>query len=168
MSHSMSFSYQASKQNDDLVFTLGEVIDESFDIPLNELASTSSLHVEMGRVSSLNSEGTRRLTKWLWDGHNLYPKLAISLSKVPPVVAKQLMAVRSFVPEKVTISSLLVPFYCEACDLEDRTTLVNADDVDDNVDLKKYSPEPPICKLCNKPMELDVIPEMYFALFRVP
>jgi hypothetical protein len=158
------FSFEKKEQAGELTLVFGEMVDESFHIPISELAGYSRLDIDLGKVTTLNSEGTRRLTKWLWDVHNQSADLKISMRNVSPVVTKQLLSLYGFVPDEIEIKSVLVPHYCETCDLEDRSCLVRAVDVENSPDPQKFLPPPVRCKTCQNNMEIDVDPVKYFAL----
>lgn len=162
------FQYQITRQGRELQLSIDQNLDGPFEVALTEIAGAEALHIDLTRVNGINSEGTRQFTKWLWEAHVNDPALAIKLKNVPPVVARQLVAMKSYIDEAVETESVFVPYFCDGCDIEDRSTLVRASEVRAAPDLREFRPAPPVCKTCGKAMDMDIVPDKYFSLLLRP
>lgn len=169
MKPASKFNYQLTRNGGQVRVAVLQPIDGPFEIPVPSVDGAETLSLDFAAVDGLNSEGTRQLTKWLWEVHVNTPAMSIRLERVTPAVARQLIAMKSYIDEAVETDSVYVPFFCDACDAEDRSTLVQAREVREfEGDLRNFVPAAPKCPTCGKPMELDVVPDKYFSLLLAP
>jgi hypothetical protein len=158
------FSYSLAIKDGVARLAAQNAINEEFDIPVEKLAGASLLEFDLSGITWINSVGIRKFSQWLWEIESKMPNLKVSLVKVQPFVVRQVNLIHSQFGSNLRVDSMYVPFYCNACDLDDATILVTRDQVkaSDNSNLQ-ISGNP--CRKCGQPMEMDVM-DNYFRLMR--
>jgi anti-anti-sigma regulatory factor len=139
-------------------------LPESPVLSLSALTGSESVVIEFKNVDYVNSTGLRSFSKWLKELEATYPDMIISFEAVPAAIARHLLILKDFLPKKLEVSSMLVPYYCNACDNEDHSTVINAQKLRAMPRYADALPETVICKVCGAKMEADVIPEKYLSL----
>jgi hypothetical protein len=164
MSKVKEFSYTKKMAGDQAQFAVNEAIDERFDVPLSEFTGAKSAVVDFSNVNWINSLGIRKFSRWVWEMEDKMPQLKISLVRLPPVVVRQLNLIRSQFGKNMEVNSVFVPFYCDNCDLDDKSVLVTREQLAGNDPIESKIP-PKACPKCGKLMEMDVV-ENYFAIIK--
>ena len=144
------------------VFTAPDRIDEHTDMPDFGLQTDEILKIDFSRVKILNSYGTRLLvrTTRAWEPrpmefHNCSPVVIDTINVVQAILGTEPMPRR--------IVSFSIPYICEESS-DTAELLVRFDDIKWEDD---YPIAPPMkCPSCQKDMELDVEPEVFFAFMR--
>jgi anti-anti-sigma regulatory factor len=111
--------------------------------------------IDLGGVERINSGGIRNWMLWLaaLEQNGTRPVL---VGCSPPVVA-QINLVKNFAGNG-TVKSFQVPYHCRDCD-EDKVIVVESSE------MSSPSAEPPgcPCEHCGRAMDVDTMPESYFA-----
>jgi len=156
--HSTTRSLRWSvEQGDQLVVTLQGDIDENaglFDLmPL--LAGRVVL--DLGGIKRINSAGVREWVNFIRDADPLTDHLV--LARCSPAIVMQMNMIANFRGD-AEVASFYAPMVCPACDREqDEFIEVTPEIVSDLPDrIPDFA-----CAECHTVMELDDIPERYFA-----
>ena len=114
------------------------------------------LVLDLGGVLRINSVGVRDWVTWL--GELRARQLRIVLVRCSPAIMEQVNLVRNFA-EGALVHSLLAPYYCERCDLEENHHLLTREMVSAGTRLAPSFP-------CEKPAcgkTFDDLEDSYFA-----
>jgi hypothetical protein len=110
------------------------------------------------------SEDLRDFVKWLTNIEITYPTLVIRIENLPPSVARQLIPLRDYLPQKLEVLSMFVPFCCDDCDHEDQTLLVTSQQARAAHQLDDLVKGPISCQKCNATMEPEIVANKYLSL----
>lgn len=146
-----------------ITVVLKGILDHSFNVSATKLERADSLLLNMHEVTFMNSSGIRQFINWIRDIEKNFGKLRVILTLVPPTVNRQLSTMTSHLPSQLSIDSVYLPYYCDACDSEDRSRLVTMQDVARAQSLESLVDRVP-CPKCSAPMEFDAVMDQYFVL----
>lgn len=147
-----------------LSVTVKGMIDHSFGVSLVKLENVESVLINMQEVTFMNSAGIRQFITWIREVEKAYRELRVVLTLVPPAVNRQLSSLQSHLPAQLSIDSVYLPYYCDACDYEDRTRLVTTKDVANAETLDSITAQQIPCPKCSAPMDFDGFTDQYFGL----
>ncbi len=159
---SKAFQVVKSGTKEETRFILSGPIIVVSVFPIQDVEGVQHLIMDLKDVILINSGGIRLWLQWMNGIKLLSPNLIITLVHVPKVIIDQINTFRNFIPSPYIVKSLVVPYFCERCNLGQDELLernVNFSEVAEDFNLK--FPEV-VCHHCNKPMELDVFPDQYF------
>jgi hypothetical protein len=126
-----------------------------------DLSKSDTLLLKFVDIDGVASEVLRDFVKWLMDIEVKFPNLIIRLENLPSHVARQLIPMRNYLPQKLEVLSMFVPFYCENCDNEDRSYLVTSQQARAARNLGDLLGGPLLCKKCDTNMEPEVVADKY-------
>ena len=141
-------------------------LDEQAVIPPIDLGGKDTFVVDWQGLTHLNSRGIAKWVKWVDDFETHNPGCKIVFKNCPQIVVNQMNTIKGFLPRRARVESFAVPFYSETTDQtefvlyeENRHFYVEGDKVEFKhpVDL--------ISAQTGEKLELDVVPEKYFAFF---
>lgn len=159
-----TFTFEIQANDSSAIISAHDVINDGFEIPLEQLKGFDTAILDLDDVDWINSEGIRRFIKWLWEVEDKLSGLKISVVKLQPIVVRQLNLIRSQFSKNMQIESVYVPYYCDSCDLDDKSLLVGRQEIQAlpaDESLKKEVK----CPSCGESMEMDVVDD-YFAMMR--
>ena len=125
----------------------------------DEITATTAM-IDLSGVERINSSGVRDWVNWIaaLEANGTKPVLV----RCSPAIVAQINLVKNFTGGGA-VKSFLVPYRCRECD-EEKTIVVETSEM--------TSPEaaPPSCNciVCSRPMEVDEMPESYFAFLSSP
>ena len=158
------FSYKTTAKDNALLVSVHNSINEEFEIPLKEFENHKNVLIDLSRVGMINSEGTRRFSKWLFSIEETLPNVQVKLEKLQPVIVRQFNLILTYFGKNVEISSIFVPYYCQHCDKDDNETLVTLNQLGGSVDQAAFNLQSKPCKKCGSNMEPDVNEKYLFIL----
>jgi hypothetical protein len=162
---SKAFSVKSVRDGNKISVACFNLIDDDFAIPLDSLEGVQFLDLDLVNVKGINSSGTRRLAQWASEMQKKHPSLKVRIFNVPSVVVRQLNLIRANTWSAFEVQSVFIPYYCSQCDQDDQSRLAHREEIIKSPDLTPLSQKPVICLKCGEPMELDVDPSTYFAIF---
>jgi ABC-type transporter Mla MlaB component len=141
-------------------FTLVELVgdlDERTDLDLLRAQLKGTIVINLSEVRRINSAGTR---EWINFIRVLSVAAQVTLTHCSPATVQQLNAIYNF-RGAAKIRSVLVPYWCDACDLyEDK--LCNVEGLHGAVP----SLPPERCHKCGGPLECEELFERYFQFLK--
>jgi len=148
------------EQGDPLLVTLvGDIAEDAglFDlIP----ALGGSVVLDLGGIRRINSAGVREWVNFIRDTHPRTDHLA--LSNCSPAIVMQMNMISNF-RGNAEVTSFYAPLVCPACDREQDELIEATPDIVNN--LPDRIPDF-TCTQCQTVLELDDIPERYFAFLK--
>ncbi len=142
-------------------------ISETSKFPEIKLANINEVSLDFGDVTYINSAGVRHWIKWMWHFEKEKAGLSFSIQRCSPRIVRQIHAINSFVPKTTQIKSFLIPYECEQCSNNiEKLFTVEATFKTKLESLAAVLNETVICPKCGSKMDLDAIPEDYFALIQ--
>lgn len=154
---SSKFTANISLQNGQATIKLDGVMDEDMDLGSLEQIKEEQLTFDFGGVTSINSCGIR---DWITCLSN-FENQKVTYQNCPQVIIEQMNMVKGFLPESAEILSFYAPFYCEACDSEEKV-LLTSDAVQD-----KKAPKNLKCSSCGQEgLEFDALEGQYFHFLK--
>ncbi len=146
----------------------GPISEETTFPTIPDDSTITEIKLNLGKLTLVNSWGVRLWMKWLWDLDVRFATAQITLEQCPPAMVKQILVVERFVPERTRVSSILLPYYCEACD-KDQVSQLRADDL-----ILKKTPDRVAkalgtkdCPLCGGVMDIDIMPDRFLGIFNL-
>ena len=133
-------------------------------ISLSALKDSQIIEIEFKDLDYINSSGVRNLIKWLKDLEAAYPMLIMRVEKVPPILVRQLLSIKDYLPKKLEVTSVYVPYFCDGCNSEDHSLLVNSESVRNAASPKEALTESVLCKTCGQKMEPDAVLDKYLGI----
>src|SRR6185437_11541117 len=88
------------------------------ELPKLVLKDITTLKIDVGDVTYINSEGLRNWILWMDQTFKSVPAIEVIFSRVPFAIVKQINSLDNFIPASSKISSLYVPYFCENCNLD--------------------------------------------------
>ena len=114
------------------------------------------IRMDLGGIERINSLGVRGWVHFIADCEAA--GLQIIVDRCSPVMTSQMSMIRNFMGTRTQVASLLVPYFCQACNLDD-------------LQLVELRPGYPIvvdgvsvCKKCQGQTVLDELESMYSNL----
>jgi len=126
-------------------------IDETFEV----------IHFDLKGLRAINSVGIKNWLNWV----NSLKTEKFSFSNCPVSFIMQANMVEGFLPQGSSVSSFVVPYYCEVCDEEARHLFSPADVTVENDQVHFNTPHPKCEKGCE--LELDVNEKKYFKFLSI-
>jgi hypothetical protein len=137
-----------------VLLTLKGSIDEDTNfgaVPMNE----SSVIVDLGEVTAINSVGIREWIKWT----KTFPEgCHLTVRNCPKIIIDQINMVQGFLPTDTKIESFFVPYYSEASGVEKMVLFMRGREYHNG----KISPPAAVKDDGGEVMEMDVIESKYF------
>ena len=148
-------------EGDTSIVKLTGFIDEHNRLKmLVDQITAATAMIDLGGVERINSTGVRDWVNWIaaLEANGTRPVLV----RCSPAIVAQINLVKNFTGN-AAVKSFQVPYRCRECD-EEKTIVVETSEM--------TSPEadPPTCNCgaCGHPMEVDEMPEAYFAFLGSP
>lgn len=139
------------------IIELGGSIDET--AVFGELRVADKVTIRLHKVTFLNSVGTRSWCLWL---QRFRAPTVVSLEGCPPIMVKSFSVVKNFLTDRCTVSSFYIPFYSEATG--EHMDFLAERNVHFGTDGQVKIPELRDSK--GNVMEMDVVPDSYFAFLK--
>ena len=148
-------------EGDTSIVKLTGFIDEHNRLKmLVDQITAATAMIDLGGVERINSSGVRDWVNWIaaLEANGTRPVLV----RCSPAIVAQINLVKNFTGN-AAVKSFQVPYRCRECD-EEKTIVVETSEM--------TSPEaaPPTCNCsaCGRAMEVDEMPEAYFAFLGSP
>lgn len=125
------------------------------DAVFKEVPAARNVVINLKNVSLLNSAGTLSWCRWI---ENFSAPTEVQLCEVPVIMVKNFSSVRMILSSRCRVSSFYVPFFSGKTG--ERTTILFERGVHFTDDGKISLPS--VLDRNGQPMELDVVPELYF------
>lgn len=152
-----NFNVQVSQQDNKLIATVTGYVNEYSKFP--PLPVTDYVVIDLGGVKGLNSVGTRGWCTWLKE---ITHTTKIVLEKCPVIFVKSFNQVKHSYPDNAQVLSFVVPYFSDAND-ERKDIIFKFNENFDNNGPLKY---PEVKDTTGAEMEMDVVPEVYFAFLK--
>ncbi len=153
----MSFAVNRTEEQGKALFQFVGQIDEEATFPdVTDMPTEAT--IDLKQVGAINSVGIRAWIMWFTQHTNTH----FTFVNCPKALVMQMNMVEGFLPEKATVLSLQVPFFCEDCD-EEKDVLFNVgkEIIVENGQVKLNYDKASICKSECDP-ELDVSEVKFF------
>ena len=151
-----------------LRLTIKGNIGDTAVFPPTPSSATKRIVVDLGGVKIVNSFGVRLWMRWVWALEKDLPKVKIELENCPPMFVKQMLIVKNFSPQCVSVKSVLIPYYCESCSDTKYELLTQTDP---RLSMEQGEAVEAIfnstCTKCKSEMEIDMDPEMALQSFKL-
>lgn len=149
-----AFKGESKKAGDTLVVKLSGDLAEGAVLP--EIESEPKININVGKITKLNSYGTRLWCIWV---NRFKEPTQMYLEECPVIFVKSFSMVKGFLPANMEVLSFYVPFYSDATgERQDFLALKGKHFFDGG---KLDIPEVKDSK--GNPMEMDIIPATYLA-----
>ena len=114
----MNLKIHTFQEPDVLTLRFEGILDETCELPEFQSSINGRLTVDLEKLAMINSLGCRKWIQWI---RTLPPSLTVTLKNCSPVVVNQINILSGFIPARAVVESILVPYYCAVCDLDDST-----------------------------------------------
>lgn len=151
---SQKFDVELTINNGVASVKLAGRMDEDMDLEKIKAVSEPQVNFDFKEVESINSCGIRDWINFLGE----IPKShGIIYKNCPQVIIEQMNMVKGFLPSNSKIESFFAPFFCEACEHEEKI-LLTPEQIND-----KKAPHDISCPKCSSVgMDFDAIAAQYF------
>lgn len=148
-------------EGDTSIVKLAGFIDEHNKLKtLVEQITATTAMIDLSGVERINSSGVRDWVNWIaaLEANGTKPVLV----RCSPAIVAQINLVKNFTGNGA-VKSFLVPYRCRDCD-EEKTIVVETSE------MTSPNANPPECRciVCSRAMEVDEMPESYFAFLASP
>jgi len=158
--HSLRFS--ADREHGVLRISLEGDMDENANLfELLDLLS-GVVRIDLGGVRRINSAGVRDWVNFIREADARADE--VTLSRCSPAIVMQMNMISNF-RGQAKVASIFAPLVCPECDREDEV-LVSL--TPEQIDVLPDGLPEWTCPSCGTAMELDDIPERYFAFLGLP
>ena len=113
------------------------------------------VHLDLAAVSGINSMG---VSVWINAKRNRSPELRLRLRRCSPPFVEQMNLLPEFTSD-IEIASLIAPYVCPHCTRE-------SDELLEIAEIEDVTPPLRRCSECSTQLDLDDLPEVYFAFLR--
>lgn len=151
------FQFNSRVENQTAILEIGGSIDENAQF--GEIRVSEKVVVKLHKVTFLNSVGTRSWCLWL---QKFRSPTVVNLEGCPPIMVKSFSVVKNFLTDRCIVHSFYVPFYSEATG--EHLDFLAERNVHFDADGRIKIPEIKDSK--GQAMEMDVVPESYFAFLK--
>jgi len=152
-----AFNCTVSNEMSHALVEVSGPIDESASFP--ELRSEGHIRVDLTNVTRINSVGTRTWCVWI---QRFRAPAEVILIGCPVCIVSVFTAVRGVLGKQCRVYSFIIPFYSVDTGESKNVLAVWGQHFDHSGKLKL----PPVIDSKGVPMEMDVIPETYFAFLK--
>lgn len=143
------------------VMRLSGKMNEAAEFEMIRLPKSDSLEVDLVDLTLINSMGIRIFKDWV---HKLeIPELRFSYC--PRIFIDQVNMVAEFIPKNSKIQSFYVPYFNEQSE-EEKDVLFIRDENFKMVNGEPVITPPPVKDSRGHDMEIDILPEKYFAFVK--
>jgi hypothetical protein len=149
-----NFNVQVSQQDNKVIAVVSGYVNEYAKFPA--LPEADYVIIDLGAVKGLNSVGTRSWCAWLKD---IKHTTKIVIEKAPVIYVKSFNQVKHSYPDNAQILSFVVPYFSDAND--ERKDVIFK--FNENFNNNGPTTLPKVVDSKGVEMEMDVIPEAYFA-----
>lgn len=149
-----SLTITSKEDKDSFTIIIEGSINESFLQKSVRIPPNKKIIIDFSHVSSINSLGIRHWIQWL----RTYPNPEYVFQSCPQCVVDQMNSVSDFIPNKCSIESFFVPYYCEETG-EEKQILYK---LDEDYFLAKPVLPKVIKDSAGNNMEIDTPPQKYF------
>jgi hypothetical protein len=132
-------------------------LDERANLP--KLTEASQVIINLEQLIYLNSIGVRKWIRWMQEMSNVK---SIVLEYCPSIFMKSLNSIKGVLPQNGRVISFYVPYYSD--ELQERKNVLFKMGTDFTEDGKITFPK--ILSPDGRPMEIDVIEDVYFSFFK--
>jgi anti-anti-sigma regulatory factor len=147
------------RAEDNSIVTLAGFLDEDNNLKaLVEEIPAGPVMIDLAGIARINSVGIRDWVNWLsaLEAKGTQPVL---VGCSPPIVA-QINLVKNFAGNGA-VKSFQIPYHCRECDEEKIETVETSQ-------MLTSTPPACLCPRCERAMEVDEMPESYFAFLALP
>lgn len=151
----MHWTTEESDGGDCLVKIAGSITEEADFRPIIAVGKDRSLRLDLSAIEQINSCGVR---EWIYFVRSLGEVVrSLHLERCSPAIVRQLNMISNF-RGSGTITSVMLPYYCEACGHEERRLLpvvsgTSPADIQDSI----------TCSNCGETADFDDLPTAYIA-----
>lgn len=150
----MPVTWQVVERAGGVLVELAGQLDEKADLAPLAPALSGAVELQLAGIQRVNSTGVRTWVNFI---HALPSVTELTFSRCSPAIVTQLNTIYNF-RGPARVRSLLAPYVCEACGIEE-TRLLDA--------AAARGPLPAFaCARCGGPMEFDDLPERYLSFLR--
>lgn len=158
--------FKLTENNEQVELRIIGRLDEESDFSKLKMPEAKIYFFNLEELTTLNSMGLRNWLLWI-------KKLKVTIPKVfkncQKNVVDQMNILQGFLPPGSTVESFYVPFYCSHCTHEENYKALRGKDFLESTSDKNVSiniPHSMTCPACKKNMEVDIIPQKYFAFLK--
>lgn len=153
------FQIEKRKDGENLVVTVKGSIDEDAVLASVGFDGAQVIHLDLDKVSSINSCGIREWIKWL---KTAPPSSKIVYKNCPKIIVDQINMVAGFLPENGKVDSFYVPYFNESSGAEKMVLFRTGNEFRDG----EVNPPSEVKDDGGEPMEMDVIEAKYFKFLK--
>ena len=155
---STKFNVELDIQNGKAEVRLIGLMDEDMDLSKIGAINEDNLKIDFNEVTGINSCGIR---DWITFLGSLPTEMTVTYINCPQAIIEQMNMVKGFLPDGALIESFYAPFFCEACDNEQKVKMSPSDIVDGK------APTNLKCSSCGaEGLEFDALPNQYFHFIK--
>ena len=152
--HSPSLRWRIVERPGGALVEIAGHLDENADLAPLAPSLAGEVELHLAAIQRVNSTGIREWVRFI---HDLPSVTELSLSHCSPAIVTQLNTIYNF-RGRARVRSLLAPYVCEACGIEEYRLLDAA---------AARAPLPSLlCVRCGGPMEFDDLPERYLSFLK--
>lgn len=148
------FNVQISQNGAEQLITVSGYVNEYSKFP--NITPTDKIIIDLEKVKGLNSVGTRSWCTWL---KMMGPPAMVVLENCPVIFVKSFNQVKGSYPDNVKANSLIVPYYSDQTD-ERKDIVIKANE---HFGTPNGLQLPTVHDSKGSEMEIDIIPDIYFA-----
>ena len=152
-----NFNVQFELKDQKLFVVISGYVNEYSQFP--QLPNADYVIIDLGQVKGLNSVGTRSWCTWL---KTIQHTTKIVLDKCPVIFVKSFNQVKNSYPDNAQALSFVVPYFSDNTD-ERKDVIFKLSENFDNTGL---TTPPKVLDRQGQPMDMDVIPEVYFSFLK--
>jgi hypothetical protein len=111
----MQFEAKINRTREIVKLTFSGLIDEDAKFPTFETRGVDKVVIDLDGVKGINSVGIRTWLDWVTPLSN---QMALFFERCPKSIVLQFSMVKGFLPDRATVLSFYLPYYCDKCDYE--------------------------------------------------
>jgi hypothetical protein len=155
----MAFAIETQKAPPKISISIKGSIDEDASFVVQDFSGCTSIIVDMGGITAINSVGIREWIKWIKE----FPTTAtLTVAKCPKIIVDQINMVSGFLPPGAIVESFFVPYFADDSGEEQMVLFTNGKEFKDG----NLTPPQGIKDSTGAEMEMDVIEAKYFKFLK--
>jgi Zn finger protein HypA/HybF involved in hydrogenase expression len=162
----MDAKVKIEQENDTLTVSVVGEINGECNLPDFKILQIRKIVLELTGINYINSGGVRRWILWMAQAKATYPNATFNFENFPSLFVKQVANVQGFLPPGSSVTSFMVPFYCEKCGTNTERAFKRGVDFKPSASRQEMLAKITTlkCPKCGSEMEIDAVPEYYLEL----